>query len=106
MKGNNLWITILAVIAIILSIVAIYISLNKDNSSNNYVTRGELNQEHALISTALQNSRKDLDEYNLCIRRAVSAYANCDQTTEQPESFNICYNNLNANMAGCDSPNS
>lgn len=101
MKEKNSWIIILAIIAIILSIIAIYISLNKDNNSNNYVTREELYKEHALISTALQNSdfstfRGILDAYNLCIRRAILAYAGCSQTTNVQ-----CYNNLNLEMADC-----
>ena len=110
MTEKNSWLTILVIVALISSVAAIYISLsgNSGNGSN-YVTREEFNQEHALLSTALQESdyqnfRTDLDEYNSCIRRAVSAYANCDQATEQPESFNICYNNLNANMVECVNP--
>ena len=94
---------ILSIIAIILSIISITIRSTQNNQ--NFVTRSELYQEHALVATALQTSdfsifKDKLNDYNQCIRAAVSTYANCDQTTSGVTAFQ-CYNNLNLNMAEC-----
>ena len=102
MGEKNSWLTLLVIIAIILSVIAIYLSLNKNDNSNNYVTREEFNQEHLLVASMLSESdylsfRNNLDDYNLCVRIAVENYANCDQITND---F-TCYNNLNLHLADC-----
>lgn len=105
MKQTNTFVVILSVIAIILSIIAI-ILVFKINSSN-YITKTELYDELASLPTTLQNSdfskfQTELNEYNTCVRQAISSYSTCDQTCDSVSCLD-CDPNLDSQLQSCQS---
>ena len=101
-QKNN---TTLMVIAIILSIVAIYLSLKSQSydTNYNYITREEFNREHQLVSVALQDMTKSSDDYKVCINKAIKTYASCNQQQQGVEIFSEdnCYRNLDKDLSYC-----